>query len=270
MKKHDIRQIDDNFIEQKIAEAFGCTDVQLAEELDWFAEEARKSDNKALEAPQGEFERIWDRVERESSSHQYKGGRVRRLVKVIAIAAALGAMVLGGGMWVGAKRHYVYEAQERGNLDNVIVFNDSSDDLITNAFLEEKKAYEQIKDELDIEVLELSYLPEDIRFNTMILERNKGKMIFLDSTNTPLYFYQGTNNKPGSLSYASDMKKYDTVYNIFLDEEVVIYEDKLENGKEELSIRIIREHQYYILQGSIDSDEFVRIVEGIKIYKDND
>jgi len=262
--------MDNNFIEQKIAEAFGCTDVQLAEELDWFAEEARKSDNKALEAPQGEFERIWDRVERESSNHQYKGGRVRRLVKVIAIAAALGAMVLGGGMWVGAKRHYVYEVWERKDLDNVIVFNNSSDNLITDDFLEENQAYEQIKDELNINVLELSYLPDDIKFCTMVMERTKGKMIFFDSTGTPLYFYQGTNDKPSSLSYASDMKKYDSVYNVFLDEEIVIYENELEDGKREFSVRIIREHQYYILQGGIDSDKFVQIVEGIKAYKDSD
>lgn len=270
MKNNDKRQLDNNFIEQKVAEAFGYSDEQLAEELDRLMEEAEKSQDKALEAPEGEFERIWSRVERGHEKSRNKGSRVKRLVKVMGVAAALGMMLFGGSMWVGAKRHYVYEEQERKDLDNVIVLNDSSDELITDDFMNEKIAYERIKDELNIVVLELSYIPDNINFHTIILERNKGKLIFLDETNTALYFYQGIDDKPSSISYASDMKKYNSVYNKFLDEEIIIYENELGNENRELSIRITKDHQYYILQGTIDSDEFVRIVEGIKIYKETD
>lgn len=266
MKKTDKRQLDNNFIERKIAKAFGYADEQLAEELDRFAAEAEKSDNRALEAPEGEFDRIWDRVEGESGRRR-KGSRVRGFVRVMAVAAILGTMVLGGGMWAGAKRYYVEEVRERRDLENVISINNSPDNVDSNKDYEVNKAYDQIKDGLNIEVLELSYLPDDIKFNTLIMERTKGKMIFLDDVNTPLYFYQGTNDKPSSLSYASDMKKYSSVYNMFIDEEIPIYTNDLENGKMEFSVRIIRGHQYYILQGSIDSDKFVQIVEGIKTYE---
>ena len=41
-----------------------------------------------------------------------------------------------------------------------------------------EKAYEQIEDELRIEVLELSYLPEDILFDRLIIKKRKGLIIF--------------------------------------------------------------------------------------------
>lgn len=269
MKNKEKRQLDNNFIEQQIAKAFGYSDEQLASELDRFMEEAEKSDDKALEAPEGEFERIWNRLEREHDEKRHKGIRVKKMAMVMAVAAVLGTVLFGGSIWVGAKRHYVYEVREREDLENVIVLNNSSDNLITDDFLEEEKAYDQIRDDLNINVFELSYLPDDVKFHRLILDRNKGKMVFLDSCDIALYFYQGTNDKPSSLSYASDMVEYDSAYNRFLDEDIVIYKKDLDNGREEFSIRIIREHQYYILQSDIDSEKFDQIVEGIRPYKDN-
>lgn len=265
MKKNDIRQPDDNFIEQKIAEAFGYTDEQLAQELDRFVEEAEKSDDKALDAPEGEFQRIWDRVEKETGREPHKGGRVRRLVKVMAVAAILGTMVLGGGMWVGAKRYYVYEVRERKDLDNVIVLNNSSDNLITDDFLEEEKAYNQIKEELSMEVFELSYLPEGMTINELKLFKTKSRLDFIRKPEW-LYFYQGVGDKPSSLSYASDMKEYASVYNAFLDVKIPVYGKELEDGDVEFSIRIIRGNSYYIVQGIIDIEEFIKVVSGIRSY----
>lgn len=266
MKKNDKRQLDNNFIEQKIAEAFGYSDEQLAKELDRFVEEAKRSDNKALEAPEGEFERIWNRVERERDRRHGKGGRkVRKLVKVMAVAAILGTMVLGGGMWVGAKRYYVYEVRERKDLDNVIVLNNSSDNLILDDYLEEEKAYNRIKDELNINVFELSYLPEGMDFYELTLSAAKSKMEFNCETDW-LYFYQGMNDKPSSLSYASDMRVCDKVYNSFLDKEILIYKKLLDNGNTEFSVRIIDGNQYHILEGIIDIESFKRVVQQIKVF----
>ncbi len=270
MKNKEKRQLDNNFIEQQIAKAFGYSDEQLASELDRFMEEAEKSDDKALEAPEGEFERIWNRLEREHDEKRHKGIRVKKMAMVMAVAAILGTVLFGGSMWVGAKRYYVNEVRERGDLENVITINNSPDNIIEDEITKDRLAYTKIANELNINVLELSYLPDDVIFHKLILDRNKAKMVFLDSSSIALYFYLGTNDKPSSLSYVSDMNRYDSVYNAFLDEEITIYEKDLENGRKELSIRIIREHQYYILQSDIDSDKFAQIVEGIKPYNDND
>lgn len=266
MKNNDKRQLDNNFIEQKVAEAFGYSDEQLAEELDRLMEEAEKSQDKALEAPEGEFERIWSRVERGHEKSRNKGSRVKRLVKVMGVAAALGIMLFGGSMWVGAKRHYVYEVRERTDLENVIVLNNSSDNLITDDFLEEERAYSQIQDELNIRVFELSYLPEEMKFYELTMSVDKSKMVFNCGTEW-LYFYQGLNDKPSSLSYASDMKAYDKVYNSCFEKEILIYKKLLEDGSAEFSIRIIEDNQYHILQGIVDIDKFKKIVQGIKFFE---
>ena len=160
----------------------------------------------------------------------------------------------------------MYEVRERKDLENVFVLNNSSDNLITDDFLEEENAYEQIGERLQIQVLELSYLPENINFYELTLVENKGRMLFLDENKAPLFFYQGLSDKPTSLSYSSDMTEYKKIYNSFLDEEIMIYKNELGAGEVEFSIRLIHEHQYYFLQGNIDGIEFARIVEGIKIY----
>lgn len=267
MKNNDKRQLDNNFIEQKVAEAFGYSDEQLAEELDRLMEEAEKSQDKALEAPEGEFERIWSRVERGHEKSRNKGSRVKRLVKVMGVAAALGIMLFGGSMWVGAKRHYVYEVRERKDLENVIAINNSPDNVISDDVFETKKAYEQIKEELNIKVFQLSYLPEGMKFSNLEIIRNTSKMEYCCEEEW-LYFYQGVSDKPSSLSYASDMEEYKKIYNLYLDSEIPIYGEVLEDGRVEFSIRIIENNQYHILEGIIDISVFEKIVCGINVFED--
>lgn len=267
MKNNDKRQLDNNFIEQKVAEAFGYSDEQLAEELDRLMEEAEKSQDKALEAPEGEFERIWSRVERGHDKSRNKGSRVKRLVKVMGVAAALGMMLFGGSMWVGAKRYYVYEVRERKDLENVIAINNSPDNVISDDVFETKKAYEQIKEELNIKVFQLSYLPEGMKFSNLEIIRNTSKMEYCCEEEW-LYFYQGVSDKPSSLSYASDMEEYKKIYNLYLDSEIPIYGQVLEDGRVEFSIRIIENNQYHILEGIIDISVFEKIVCGINVFED--
>ncbi len=267
MKNNDKRQLDNNFIEQKVAEAFGYSDEQLAEELDRLMEEAEKSQDKALEAPEGEFERIWSRVERGHDKSRNKGSRVKRLVKVMGVAAALGMMLFGGSMWVGAKRYYVNEVREREDLENVIAINNSPDNLNSDEASKEKIAYEQIKEELNIEVLELSYLPDDMTLIRLKMFKTKGRLEFVRESEW-LFFYQGLNEKPSSLSYASDMDVFKYIYNPFLAKDIPVYQKQLENGDIEFSVRIITGNSYYIMEGIIDFEDFTQIVCGIKPYDD--
>ncbi len=266
MKNKEKRQLDNNFIEQQIAKAFGYSDEQLASELDRFMEEAEKSDDKALEAPEGEFERIWNRLEREHDEKRHKGIRVKKMAMVMAVAAVLGTVLFGGSMWVGAKRHYVYEVREREDLENVIAINNSPDNVISDDVFEERKAYEQIKEELNIKVFELSYLPEGMYLDQSKMFKNKARLEFMYKQDW-LYFYQGKGDKPTSLSYASDTKIYRSVYNSFLDKEIPIYRRELKDGNVEFSSWIIIEDFYYIAEGIIDIEEFVQVVCGIRPYE---
>ena len=267
MKKNDKRQLDDNFIEQKIADAFGYTDEKLAAELDRFmAEAASERGQRPPEAPEEEFRKILDIVEREKDSQKKKGLRVRRLVKVIAAAAALGSMVLGGGMWVGARKTRVYEEQERSDMEKVVVFDNNEDNLIIDTELDVNIAYQQIEDKFNMQVMELSYLPENMSFFKYDIKKRTGVLLFVKDNQT-LFFYQGKNDKTSSFSYISDMEEFQKVYNESLDKDILVYKELLENDAVELSAHIINGSQYYFLQGNIDEAEFSRIVQGIK-YRD--
>ncbi len=266
MRRESQEYLENNPIDQKVAESFNRTDQQRAKELD--AIKASISQANLPKAPVGELQKIMDRVEEEldAKPSHHKKNNVRKMVKMLAAAAVLGAMVIGGSMWVGAKRYYTYDSREREDLDNVVVFNNSGDNLVIDSKIEEKMAYEQIEKELDIEALELSYLPDEIMFSEYEIRNRKGLIKFGEESDI-LYFYQGISNKPSSLGYVSDMNVFQKVYNQYLDLEISIYQQNLSDGRKEYGMIINENNAYYILEGVIEEEEFIKIVCGIKFFE---
>ncbi len=261
MERKSQKQLEDNFIDQKLAEAFGYQDEQLAEELDAVAAEAG---DDLPRAPGGELRKIMDRLERESArTSGRKAVRVRKMVKVLAAAAVLGTMVIGGSMWVGAKKYYTYDSRERSDLENVVVFNSNESNLIDESESKEKESYRKIAEELNIDVLELSYLPEGFTFLDSTVWKSKALMKYSDG-NGRLFFYQGCNDKSSSASYVSDMTELKSIYNKYLDVEIAIYQQELENGETEYSTWVTQNNAYYILHGDIAGDDFIQIVQGLR------
>ncbi len=129
MRRESQEYLENNPIDQKVAESFNRTDQQRAKELE--AIKASISQANLPKAPVGELQKIMDRVEEEldAKPSHHKKNNVRKMVKMLAAAAVLGAMVIGGSMWVGAKRYYVNDSRERVDLDNVVVFNNSENNL---------------------------------------------------------------------------------------------------------------------------------------------
>lgn len=262
VKRKSQKHLDDNFIDQKLAEAFGYQDEQLAEELDAITAGAGDDMPKG---PGGELQKIMDRLDRGESrrTSRCRVARMRKMVKVLAAAAVLGAMVIGGGIWAGAKRYYTYDSRERSDLENVVVFNNNENNLIDDSESKEKESYRKIEEELNVEVLELSYVPEDFTFRSLTLWKSKAVVEYVGE-NSRVFLCQGCNDKSSSASYSSDMVELKKIYNKYLDIEIPVYQQELENGKKEYSIRIVQNNAYYILQGKIDEDEFVQIVYGLK------
>ncbi len=261
MKSRKQKELDRNFIDEKLAEAFGYGDEQLEGELDRALEAAREDRHRA---PEGELQRIMDRLDYDSEGvSKRKAVRIRRLVKYLVAAAVLGAMVIGGGMWVGAKRYYVQETRGQSNM---MIINNEPDNVNLDNTFEKNKVYTQIEDELGIEAMELSYLPDDMLICSVSITQKKSVIEFSNGQNN-LFLYQGLNDKPSSFAYASDTQKHQKAYNLYFDEEFSIFEENLENGKIELGIRIVRDETYYILYGVMDIEEFRQIVYGVRPYR---
>ena len=259
MKNKSQTQIDDNFIDQKMAEAFGYGDQQLADELDRAVAAAKE---QPPSAPEGELQRIINRLERKAVV-KHRKSRMKRIVKVLIAAAALGAMMIGGSSWVGAKRYYVQESRDRADLSDVVVFNNDENNLIDDSGAE--NAYKRIAEDLNIDVLQLSYLPEGMTFRILTQSKKRYVLEFGDGISN-LFFDQGWHDKPNSLSYVSDIEMKHEVYNSYLNKELVVFQYELEDGGIQYSVRIKDGDQYYFLEG-IDVREFDDIVRGIKPFQ---
>lgn len=263
MERKSQEYLEDNFIDQTAAKACGFDDDQLAEELD----AALAAGDPLPKAPGGELEKIMGMLEGEklkSPSH-HKPKHIRRMVKTLVAAAVLGAMVIGGSMWVGAKRYYTYDSRERADLSNVVVLNNSEDNLVKDGSIEVKEAYEQIQHALNIKTLELSYLPDRLIFSEYEIRNRKG-LIKFRAGDEKLFFYQGISDRPSSLGFVSDMKELQKIYNEYLDMEIAIYEQDMADGEKEYSMIIDEGNTYYILEGIMEEEEFIKIVGGIKFF----
>ncbi len=264
-------QLDDNFIEKKLAESFGYENEQLVQELDHFKEQiSTEYLSGRSRAPEGEFQRILNRLDQGNNTVKgHKEIRLKKVAKFVVATAVMGTMVLGSGMWVGARRIKEYQIRERSDLENVVVFGNDSDNVIISEDDESaiEKAYAQIEKELGIEVLELSYLPEDILFDRLIIKKRKGLIIFSNESKK-VFFYQGLNDNTSSFSFSSNIEKCKQVYNIYLNKKIEIYKEELENGSIDFSAQIVEGNKYYLLHGVIDIEEFDQIVCGIKLYRD--
>lgn len=259
MKNRNQIELEDNFIDQRVAEAFGYGDEQLENELD---DAVAAAEENGCRAPEGELERIVNLLE-DRSVPRRKVIRIRRVVKMLAVAAVLGTMIFGGGMWVGAKRYYVQDVRDRSNL--MVISNDPSSVKLDKVF-EKNKIYSQIEDELGIEAMELSYLPDKMIIYNVTISKQKS-IIEFNGGEKNLFFYQGLREKPSSFGFASDSQKFQKAYNLYFDEEFPIYEEKLENGKTEFGVRIVQDKVYYLLYGVMDIEEFKQVVYGIRPYE---
>ena len=123
-------QLDDNFIEKKLAESFGYENEQLVQELDHFKEQVSTEYlSGRSRAPEGEFQRILNRLDQGNNTKRYKSIRGKKIAKFVVATAVMGTMVLGSGMWVGAMKIKEYQIRERSDLENVVVFNNDPDNV---------------------------------------------------------------------------------------------------------------------------------------------
>lgn len=252
--------LDDNFIRQKLEEAFGYSDRQLVKEFDRAAALSAQHPDPRLKPPENEFKRIMERVEREKKAER-KVIRLKRVLRPLLVAALLGGAILGSGIGVNGLRGREYRIEERGNGD--IVFN-NIDGVSKQNSIEE--AYEELGGQLGIPVIELLYIPGEMTFYDYFLSDDRARLKFIYNGNC-FYFYQALWNLKDSTNYKSDRDVYKEVYNKYLDSYISIYKNELDAEKPEFGAQFINGDAYYYLFGIIDEDEFVKIVEHMKYYK---
>ena len=184
----------------------------------------------------------------------------KKRMKVLLVAVAAGIAVFGGTMVASGKREYNYGIYPIVGKQNLVMKNnavlDTADDLET--------AYQRIEDELGIPVLELQHIPEKMKFKNLTVERNisiiqfqyQGKYIYLREEKKLF-------TKEASQSKVSDRIPSSQIYNKFLNKNIVIEKNTLQDNLIEYSAQIEENDAEYYLSGMIDEKEFITIVEGL-------
>lgn len=258
--QNDKKWPDDNFITHKLEEAFGYSDQQLAEEFDRAAEAYAQNPDPGLKPPEGEFQKIMERVEREKKAER-KVIRLKRVLRPMLVAALLGGAILGSGIGVNGLEGTDYRPKEREAGDVIFSNMDNIDEAS-----ELEQAYKEIEEKLGISAIELSYIPDEMVFKEAFFNQLRSKLEFVYKGNR-FYFHQTLWNLNESANYKSDRELYKEVYNRYLNSYISIYKNELDGESPEFSAQFIDGDAYYYIFGIIDEDEFIKIVEHIKYYE---
>lgn len=263
MKKQERNPSEENLIGKKIAEAFGYGDEQLMAEYDRAAAEIADSNHQEPEIPEDTFDKIMARlqIEEEEAVKKRKIIRIERVVKTALLVSVLGAAILSSGVAASGKRSFEFKQKmvdEQGR--NVII---SNDDTLAEGYVEE--AYQKIRDTLGIEVLQLSYVPENMEFYKLEINQDVARMEFRYNGNV-VYFVQSLYSVDSNTNTVSDRGQDEKVHNTILNKDLYIHKNTVNQGNEELSSVFVNEKAYYSLEGIIEKEEFRTMLRKITYF----
>lgn len=264
MRNSKVSQEEDKLIQQKLQEAFGYTDEQLAAQLDQAAAEYAAHPELNLTPPKGEFEKILAMAAQDDKDEKEDGHKVIRLksaMKPMLLVAAVGAILLGTGMMASGRRYYRFWGENRGKGE--IVFNNVE---ALNAVDSLEVAYEEIEKQTGVKIPRLYCQPPKLKFKQVVIEDGMSRIDFTFDENY-LYYQQMTKGKANSVGYVSDREAYKEIYNRFLDTNVKIYKNVIDEKNVEFSAQYSVGDTFYSLIGTIDEENFDKIVKNLSYFE---
>ena len=261
VRNSKVSQEEDKLIQQKLQEAFGYTDEQLAAQLDQAAAEYAAHPELNFTPPKGEFEKILAMAAQDETQDKKEDGhkviRLKKVMKPMILVATVGAILLGTGMMASGRRYYRFWKRDAGN--GQIIFNNV--DAISEADSLEL-AYEEIEVQTGVKVPQLFYVPKELEYKRVIIKDGMSCIDF-DYEDNSLYYQQMSKGRANSVGYNSDREPYKTIYNRFLNQDIEIYKNILETGETEISAQYVIEDTFYYLVGVMDEDVMEKLVKNI-------
>ena len=123
--------------------------------------------------------------------------------------------------------------------------------------------YDWIAEQLDIPVMMTFYMPEEMYF--LELEKHETyAVIKFDYKGKRIFLRQSKLLNANTISYViSDRKTYHEVRNDWINKDLKVEENQLENGVIEYSVVINNDVGVYYLAGVMEKEEFDRISENL-------
>ena len=287
----DKERREDEALKKCIQDAYGCSDEQLAKELEELENSLSESDFPGIESRlmSKVMKRIADEVEFdpemseeldddleldedeitepesgpalevvESSTDKTKVVRVGK--KKVLLVAALAAAFVGvlGVTAIGGKNYFFREDEkEKG-----IVF-DSGKNISDASSLE--SAYKEIEKVFGRHILALNYVPEDLKFAELALDDERSTIEFSYKDNF-VYFIQNKKDSESSIYMNSDREGENFVNNEWLNMPIYYSENQLDDGQIEFEAKIEVEGLVSWLFGKMERNEFENMLKKIYFY----
>lgn len=287
----DKERREDEALKKCIQDAYGCSDEQLAKELEELENSLSESDFPGIESRlmSKVMKRIADEVEFdpemseeldddleldedeitepesgpalevvEPSMDETKVVRIGK--KKVLLVAALAAAFVGvlGVTAIGGKNYFFREDEkEKG-----IVF-DSGKNISAASSLE--SAYKEIEKVFGRHILALNYVPEDLKFAELALDDERSTIEFSYKDNF-VYFIQNKKDSESSIYMNSDREGENFVNNEWLNMPIYYSENQLDDGQIEFEAKIEVEGLVSWLFGKMERNEFENMLKKIYFY----
>lgn len=197
----------------------------------------------------------------ESKKKQH-GKAIRMAGAVAACLVFAMAVILVPRIDAIAKKNYKYEARVESGGQGIAVWNNQGDVIIEDGNLE--KAYAEIKEKLGGTVLKLNYIPKGMKFSKLEIKAGITRMEFVYAGNSvrvfEVLYLQDNKGK-----YVSDRNEYKLVKNEWINKSISIEKNETLKGKQEYCAYFEVDNLYFILEGIMEEEDFIKIIENVTI-----
>lgn len=263
MKKIKQNKAYDNLIGQKLEETFGYSDEQLIAEYDCIAKEPFNPNEPVPMASEERFEKILNQLrgERTEKKQKIKVVRLKRVAKTMLIAAALCGVVMSSGIAVSGKKGYEYTLWKDNGRGGNSVWDNTGNLVAQNPEID---AYRRVHNELGIDVLRLTYMPEGMKYESLKVGESYVRLDFVYNDNY-ISFFQALREVDSSGNTKSDRVDLKLVRNRQIGVDMCVESNEIGNDLE-LSTEFVIGKAYYYLEGIMDEEEFLEMVERIDFF----
>lgn len=213
--------------------------------------------------PADEFDRIWTRIqaERELIPDPVPAvkPRRRRINKIFAVGVAAAVLTVGGCFVAMGTKSYFYRDGRR--VSNGVVYNNDSKVITVR---DEEEAYEKISEELGVKTLKLGYMPEEMYFEDVMLEKGYGKIQY-QYKNERVFFIQAKSDSRTSMVHSSDAKEKYEIWNSGLHIKIDVCNESIGENRHGYMAQFVYNGVYYCLSGVIEQHEFDEMLKKIHL-----
>ena len=242
----------------------GKLDLEMREILRSFEQAEKDTRSLPLNPPPAdEFDRIWNRIQAERelipepvpASKPHK----RRVNKIFAVGIAAAVLTVGGCFVAMGTKSYFY--RDGRSVKQGIVYNNDSNALSVR---DEEEAYAKIAQELGMQTLKLGYMPEEMYFQSVVIEDGYGKLQY-KYKNSQVSFIQAKANSSTSMVHSSDTNVMDEVKNQALHLNFEIYGEAINGNGMRYETYFTYKGVYYHLFGELPKKEFEEMLKKIHL-----